>query len=51
MAGANIISIEISKEILKRDILIYIMPKANAVATDESLQSILFSGMPSKCVF
>lgn len=47
----NTISVEISKVILKREILIYIIPKVNAVAIDESLQSILFSGLQSKCVF
>ena len=47
----NIISIEASKGILKREILVYIIPKANTVAIDESLQSILFSGLLSKCVF
>lgn len=47
----NIISIEASKGILKREILIYIIPKANTVAIDESLQSILFSDLLSKCVF
>lgn len=47
----NIISIEALKGILKREILIYIIPKASTVAIDESLQSILFSDLLSKCVF
>lgn len=47
----NIISVEASKGILKCEILIYIIPKANTVAIDESLQSILFSDLLSKCVF
>ena len=45
------ISIEILSGILNLDISIYMIPEANAVAIDESCQSILFSGRPSECVF